>query len=77
MEGVLGDRPYEVVGAFYYALKSLDRSKGFSLLKAPSDFLPPGKGRLKALGSESFEHFMEEARQQIFEMTTEIVEGTD
>ncbi len=43
IEGALDGTPHNVVGAFYYVLKTLERSKGFAIAEASSDFLPSKK----------------------------------
>lgn len=70
MEGVLHDKPYDVVGAFYFVLKTMDRKFGFAMNEASADFIDPKKeDRAKVT------EMLDEAKALIIKMIEELQQG--
>lgn len=70
VEGVLDGKSHDVVGAFYFALKTLDRSKGFALSESDSQFLPS-----KKMSREDLDNLMDETKLLVKKIIEEIQEG--
>lgn len=70
MEGVAQSKLENVVGAFYYVMKGLERSKGFVLKDADSEFLPS-----KKMSREDLDQLLLEMKEKVGSMVRSIING--
>lgn len=69
-EGIVTGKKEELVGAFYYVIKNLDRKKGFSIVDASKEFLPS-----KKVTKEERDQLIEETQNLSYELIKRLQDG--
>ncbi len=70
IDGVLDQEPKNVVAAFYFVMKTMDRGKGFFSEEASSDFLPSKKN-----SRDKMESLFSDTRKLIGKILTDMKQG--